>query len=163
MDVASITAIGVVGTALFAMIFKQLQNMREDMKDGFRTSDNNTKAAIAALEDRVTGDVKALEHRVTGDVKALENRVTGDIKALEDRVTGDIKAVNDDVKALELRVTGDVKAVNDDVKALELRVTGDIKAQGGRIDRVLDVLRVHGERLARIETKLDIDPPAEAA
>ena len=134
MDVASITAIGVVGTALFAMIFKQLQNLREDMKEGFRTSDNNTKAAIAALEDRVTGDVKALEHRVTGDVKALEDRVTGD-----------------------------VKAVNDDVKALELRVTGDIKAQGGRIDRVLDVLRVHGERLARIETKLDIDPPAEAA
>ncbi|MDE0116694.1 MAG: hypothetical protein OXT07_08760 [bacterium] len=145
MDVASITAIGVVGTALFAMIFKQLQNLREDMKEGFRTSDNNTKAAIAALEDRVTGDVKALEHRVTGDVKALEHRVTGDVKALEDRVTGD------------------VKAVNDDVKALELRVTGDIKAQGGRIDRVLDVLRVHGERLARIETKLDIDPPAEAA
>ncbi|MDE0216052.1 MAG: hypothetical protein OXN79_05660 [bacterium] len=145
MDVASITAIGVVGIALFAMIFKQLQNLREDMKEGFRTSDNNTKAAIAALEDRVTGDVKALEHRVTGDVKALEDRVTGDVKALEDRVTGDIKAVNDDVKALELRVTG------------------DIKAQGGRIDRVLDVLRVHGERLARIETKLDIDPPAEAA
>jgi len=143
MDVASITAIGVVGTALFAMIFKQLQNLREDMKEGFST---------------VTGDIKTANDEIkeaTADVKAANTAIKANNTA--------IKAVNDDVKALENRVTGDVKAVNDDVKALELRVTGDIKAQGGRIDRVLDVLRVHGERLARIETKLDIDPPAEAA
>ena len=43
------------------------------------------------------------------------------------------------------------------------KVTGELKAQGARIDRVHDVLRAHGERLARIEFKLDIDPPAEAA
>ena len=36
-------------------------------------------------------------------------------------------------------------------------------AQGKRIDGILHVLREHGERLARIEAKLDNDPPAEAA
>jgi DNA anti-recombination protein RmuC len=51
-------------------------------------------------------------------------------------------------------------AVLDEIKGLEHRLTGEIKAQGERIDRVLDVLRNHGERLARIETKLDIDPSA---
>ena len=54
-------------------------------------------------------------------------------------------------------------AVLDEIKGVEHRLTGEIKAQGERIDMVLDVLRNHGERLARIETKLDIDPPAEAA
>ena len=50
-----------------------------------------------------------------------------------------------------------------DIQALDERLTGEIKAQGERIDRVLDVLRNHGERLARIEVKLDIEPSAEAA
>ena len=47
------------------------------------------------------------------------------------------------------------------IQALEIRLTGDIKAQGERIDRVFDVLRHQGERLARIEVKLDIESPAE--
>ncbi len=54
-------------------------------------------------------------------------------------------------------------AVLEEIKGVEHRLTGELKAQGNRIDRVLDVLRNHGERLARIEQRLDIDPPAEAA
>lgn len=54
-------------------------------------------------------------------------------------------------------------AVIDEIKGVEHRLTGELKAQGKRIDGILDVLRSHGERLARIETKLDINPPAEAA
>ena len=38
-----------------------------------------------------------------------------------------------------------------------------LRNHGERIDRVYDVLREHGERLARIESKLEDDPPAEAA
>ena len=55
------------------------------------------------------------------------------------------------------------RAVNGDIKALDQDVTGELKAQRERIDRVFDVLREHGERLARIEARLEIDPPAEAA
>ena len=55
------------------------------------------------------------------------------------------------------------RTVNGDIKALDQKFTGELKAQGERIDRVFDVLREHGERLARIEARLEIDPPAEAA
>ncbi len=55
------------------------------------------------------------------------------------------------------------RASNAEIKALDHNFTGELRAQGARIDRVYDVLRDHGERLARIEAKLEIDPPAEAA
>ena len=54
-------------------------------------------------------------------------------------------------------------AILDEIKGLEHRLTAQISAQGQRIDGIYDVLRSHGERLTRIEAKLDIDPPAEAA
>ena len=54
-------------------------------------------------------------------------------------------------------------AILGEIKGVEHRLTGELKAQGKRIDGILDVLRSHGERLARIEAKLEIDPPAEAA
>ena len=58
-------------------------------------------------------------------------------------------------------------AILDEIKGLELRLTerftGELKAQGERIDRVHDVLRSHGERLARMEQRLDGGPTAEAA
>ena len=66
------------------------------------------------------------------------------------------RAVNGDIKSLDQRFTGELKA-------LDQKFTGELKAQGQRIDRVFDVLREHGERLARIESKLEGDPPAEAA
>ena len=66
------------------------------------------------------------------------------------------RASNAEIKALDLKFTGELKA-------LDLKFTGELKAQGERIDRVYDVLRDHSERLARIEAKLEIDPPAEAA
>ena len=48
------------------------------------------------------------------------------------------------------------QGLREDIRALDHKVTGELKA-------VYDVLREHGERLARIEAKLEIDPPAEAA
>ena len=46
-------------------------------------------------------------------------------------------------------------------------MTSTMNTRFDRIDSRLDNLTVevhaHGERLARIETRLDIDPPAEAA
>ena len=74
-------------------------------------------------------------------------------------VNESFRAVNGDIRA----VNGDIRAVNGDIKALDQKFTGELRAQGERIDRVYDVLREHGERLARIEAKLEDDPPAEAA
>ena len=67
-------------------------------------------------------------------------------------VNGDIRAVNGDIKSLDHKFTVEFKAVYD-----------VLRNHGERIDRVYDVLREHGERLARIESKLEDDPPAEAA
>ena len=50
-------------------------------------------------------------------------------------------------------------AILDEIKGVEHRLAAQFNAQGKRIDGILDVLCRHGERLARIEAKLDIDPP----
>ena len=97
MDAVAITVIGVVGTALFGMFFMQLQNLREDMKEGFRAAETDRKA----LEARLTGDINGLEDKFTG----LEGRITG----LEDRITG-----------LEGRITG----LEDRITGLEGKFTG---------------------------------------
>ncbi|MCY3637160.1 MAG: hypothetical protein OXH23_16285 [bacterium] len=88
------------------------------------------------------------------------DRLEDKFEQFEDKVDG----VVGEVHALEIRLTDKFTG---ELKNLEARLTdkftGAFKAQGERIDRVYDVLRLHGERLARIEFKLDIDPPAEAA
>ena len=64
------------------------------------------------------------------------------------------------VKDLEIRLTDKFTG---QIRELDAKFTGHINAQGQRIDGIYDALRDHGERLARIEAKLDIDPTAEAA
>ena len=100
MSVLSITIIGVLGTALFAMFWRQFGVLEKGLQ---------------RLHDEM--------HRGFADAKA-------------DRDAG-FKRVDEDFKALESKF--------------------DSKHEGIQI-----VLREHGERLARIETKLGI-PPAEAA
>ena len=65
--------------------------------------------------------------------------LTGAIKDLDTKFTGAIKD-------LDTKFTGAIKD-------LEIRLTNKFTSQ----------FKEHGERLARIEAKLDIDPPAEAA
>jgi predicted PurR-regulated permease PerM len=51
-----------------------------------------------------------------------------------------------------------------DVHALDIKFTGEIRALETKLtDKFTAELRAHGERLARIESKLEPDPPAEAA
>ena len=57
------------------------------------------------------------------------------------------------VKSMETKFTGAIKD-------LETKFTGAIKDLEIRMDTKF---KEHGERLARIEAKLEIDPPAEAA
>ncbi|WP_419925860.1 hypothetical protein [Candidatus Poriferisocius sp.] len=123
MEAITATVIGVVGTALFAMIFMQFQHLRQDMAAGFQAANR---------------DLKAQGH----EIKALDEKFTGEFKALNEKFTGELKAQGHELKALEIRLTD--------------KFTGEIKA----LDHLL---RGHGERLARIEAKLEIEPPAEAA
>ena len=66
-----------------------------------------------------------------------------------DRVDDKFDRVDDKFEGLEQKVDNNTAAIKD----LEIRLTEKFTSQ----------LREHGERLARIEAKLDIDPPAEAA
>ena len=73
--------------------------------------------------------------KISEDVARLDTKFTGQIKELDTKFTGQIKE-------LEIRLTGQI---ND----LDTRVAAQFKE--------------HGERLARIEAKLGIDPTVQAA
>ncbi len=61
------------------------------------------------------------------------------------------------IHALDTKFTGQVKD-------LDIKFTGQMKDMEIRLtDKFTAQFKEHGERLARIEAKLDIDPPAEAA
>ena len=96
-----------------------------------------TMRMLGSKLDRLESIVEKIFH----GLHALDIKVTGEIHALDIKVTGEIHA-------LDTKVTG----LAGEVQALDTKVTGlagEVKAQG--------------ERLARIEAHLDINPPAEAA
>ena len=100
--------------------------------------------AIGGLEGRFDGLEKrfgGLEGRFDG----LEKRFGG----LERRFGGVEKRFG----GLERRFGGLESSLTADTRDLEIRL----------IDKFTSHLKEHGERLARIEAKLDINPPAEAA
>lgn len=70
------------------------------------------------------------------------------------------QGLREDIRGLDHKFTDLDHRFTGELRALEIRIsdkfTVELKAQ-------YDVLREHGERLARIESKLEIDPPAEAA
>ena len=70
-----------------------------------------------------------------------------------DRLESKVDNLTGEVHAMDTRLTGEVHTLDtrltDEIHALDTKFTGELKA--------------HGERLARIEAKLDIEPPAEAA
>lgn len=101
MNAVAITIIGVVGTALFGMLFIQLQNLREDMKEGFRAAEADRKA----LEVRLTDDIKGLEAKLTDDNKGLEAKLTekftSELKAQGKRIDRVIDALRDNGKRID--------------------------------------------------------------
>ncbi|WP_420433372.1 hypothetical protein [Candidatus Poriferisocius sp.] len=80
-------------------------------------------------------DMSARLSSLETTVKSMDTKFTGAIKDSETKFTGAIKDS-------ETKFTGAIKD-------LEIRMDTKFKE--------------HGERLARIEAKLEIDPPAEAA
>ncbi|MCQ3811927.1 MAG: hypothetical protein KTV68_15395 [Acidimicrobiia bacterium] len=102
----------------------------------FLAVQRENQKTIEGKFDQMTSAIQSLDTHFTGEVKDLEIRQT-------DRFVGEIKD-------LEIRQTDRFVG---EVKDLEVRLT----------DKFISHLTAHGERLARIESKLDIDPPAEAA
>lgn len=71
---------------------------------------------------------------------------------LDSHSTG-LHALNTEIHNLDTKFTAEIKD-------LEIRLTDKFHALDNKFT---NQLRGHGERLARIEAKLGIDPPAEAA
>ena len=131
------TLLGVLFNRIFA--FQKATSIQlEKLATAVHGLDTKMKDLEIRLGDKFTGHLKAMDGKFTGQLKAMDGKFTGQLKAMDDKFTGEFKV-------------------------LDSKFTGELKAHGERIDRVFDVLRDHGERLARIEAKLDIDPPAEAA
>ena len=115
------------------------------------------------MDRRFAESREDMDRRFT-DMQSTMNDRFAEMRADADRnhaaLVALITAQGQDIKDLDHGLTDKFTG---ELRALDHRLTGELKAQGERTDRVLDVLRDHGERLARIEVKLDIDPSAEAA
>ena len=79
---------------------------------------------------------------------------------LSNTMTAGFAAVDARFGRLEDKVDGLVQHVH----ALDIKFTGEIRALETKFtEKFTAEIRAHGERLSRIEAKLEPDPPAEAA
>ena len=84
-------------------------------------------AAMAAMDERLTGQFAALDQRLTGQMTALDERLTGQMTALDERLTGQMAALDE-------RLVGQM-AAND------RRLTGQFAALDERWDLRMEALR----------------------
>ena len=96
----------------------------------------------------------------TEKLRADTEKLRVDLEELRADTEKGFSAVLNEIKALELRLADKFTR---EIKDSEQRLASELKAQGERIDRARDMLRNHGERLARIEQRLDSGPSSEAA
>ncbi len=79
-----------------------------------------------------------------------------------DRLESAVEKVLNGLHALDIKFTG----LSGEVQALDAKVTGlsgEVQALDAKVTGLTGEVQAQGERLARIETHLNIDPPAEAA
>ena len=75
----------------------------------------------------------------------------------QQKIEGRLDVLTGAIQNLDTKFTGAIKD-------LDTKFTGAIKSLEIRlVEKFTSQFKEHGERLARIEAKLDIDPPAEAA
>ena len=98
---------------------------------------------LASVVGALAAHFLAVQRENQKTIEGKFDQMTSAIQSLDTHFTGE-------VKDLEIRQTDRFVG---EVKDLEVRLT----------DKFISHLTAHGERLARIESKLDIDPPAEAA
>ncbi len=127
---------------------ERFADMREDSNRRFDEA--------RADSDKKFADMTEDMNRRFDDARADSDKKFADLLALITAQGQDIKALGADVKALELNLTGDIKA-------LELNLTE--KFTDGLTDLRTEMhkgFRDHGERLARIETRIEFSHPAPA-
>ena len=76
-----------------------------------------------------------------------------------DRLESIVEKIFHGLHALDIKVTGEIHALDTKVTGL----TGEIHALDTKVTGLAGEVKAQGERLARIEAHLDINPPAEAA
>ena len=84
-------------------------------------------AAMAAMDERLTGQIAALEERLAGQTAANDERLTGQMAALDERLMGQMAALDE-------RLTGQIAAN-------AAQVTGQIAALDERWDLRMESLR----------------------
>jgi hypothetical protein len=63
-------------------------------------------AAMATMDERLTGQIADLDQRLTGRIAALDERLTGKMAALDERLTGQMAALDE-------RLTGQMAALDE--------------------------------------------------
>ncbi|MYA83324.1 MAG: hypothetical protein F4155_02220 [Acidimicrobiales bacterium] len=119
-------------TAMFGLLFFSLNGLRSDI-DALRSE-------IGALRDDTTGQISALR---------------SEIGALRDDTTGQISALRSEIGALRSDTTGQISELRAEIGMLR----SDMDRRFAEINAVL---LDHTDRLARIETHLDIRPGTDA-
>ncbi len=138
--------IGSGATGLMSWVIMTIRNRRKDKGD--RIGDLRVDVNQRFAEHRDDMNARFNESREDMNARFAEHRDDMNARFAEHRE--DMNRRFDEQKADSEK---HFAAILDEIKVLEVRLT----------DRFRIELRSHGERLARIETKLDIDPPAEAA
>ncbi len=136
---------------------------RDDMNKRFAEHREDMNRQFA--EHREDMNRQFAEHREDmnrrfDEYRADLEKLRADLEKLRADTEKGFSAVLNEIKGLEHRL---IEKFTVELKHLDTKFTGELKAQGERIDRIHDVLRDHAGRLARIEARLDKDPPAEAA
>ena len=76
-----------------------------------------------------------------------------------DRLESIVEKIFHGLHALDIKVTGEIHALDTKVTGL----AGEVHALDTKVTGLAGEVKAQGERLARIEAHLDINPPAEAA
>ena len=123
-------------TGMFGMLFFSLNGLRSDI-DTLRT---DTNSQIDSLRTELFGEIGS----VRGEIDSLRSDMNSQIDGLRTELFGEIGSVRGEIGS----VRGEIGSLRSDMNQ--------------RFAEVHSVLLDHTDRLARIETHLDIGPPAEA-
>ena len=91
-------------------------------------------AAMAAMDERLTGQFAALDQRLTGQMTALDERLTGQMAALDERLVGQMAAndrrLNGQIAALDERWDLRMEALRHEViGAVDRRIADAVALQ----------------------------------
>ena len=138
--------IGSGATGLISWVIMSVRSRRREKGDRF--GDLRVDVNQRFAEHREDMNARFVEHREDMNARFAEHREDMNRRFDEQKADSERRfaAILDEIKGLEHRLANKIAG---EIKALDTKFTAQLKE--------------HGDRLARIEAKLEIDPPAEAA